>query len=81
MKDIKIKEILLQFLDNYDTSLSKKESDQIHVAEILDSVSMLEFILFLEKKFNLKIEDYDVTAENFYSLTNIISYIEKKLDF
>ena len=81
MKDIKIKEILLQYLDDYDTSLSKKESDHIHVAEILDSVSMLEFILFLEKKFNLTIEDYDVNAENFYSLTNIISFIEKKLDF
>lgn len=41
----------------------------------LDSIALLELILFLEEEFDLSIPDDDVTLENFHSAATIADYI------
>jgi len=44
----------------------------------LDSVSMLDFILFIEGEFEVTVEDNDVTPKNFSTLQTVADYLSKK---
>jgi acyl carrier protein len=44
----------------------------------LDSVSMLDFILFIEGEFEVTVDDNDVTPKNFSSLQTVADYLSKK---
>ncbi|MDB4223790.1 phosphopantetheine-binding protein [Granulosicoccus sp.] len=48
-------------------------------AEILDSVAMLEFVLWIEEAFELVVDTDDLTPENFSTLGNIVAYIESQV--
>ena len=48
-------------------------------AEILDSVAMLEFVLWIEEAFELVVDTDDLTPENFSTLGNIVVYIESQV--
>ena len=45
---------------------------------ILDSLSLLRLIAFLEEHFGIKVEDEEVMPEYFDSLNDISAYVEKK---
>jgi acyl carrier protein len=42
---------------------------------ILDSLSLLKLLLFLEENFHIRMDDVDVVPENFDTVTNICNYI------
>lgn len=44
---------------------------------ILDSFSMVNVLVFIEKKFNINIPDKDATPENFDTINNIVNLIKK----
>lgn len=46
---------------------------------IFDSLGLLNLITFLEKDFNVKVDDSELDAENFESIKAIESFLEKKL--
>jgi acyl carrier protein len=52
---------------NNDTSLVE--------SGILDSLSLLKLLLFLEENFHIRMDDVDVVPENFDTVTNICNYI------
>lgn len=60
----------LQDLDNEDSLLEKG---------VIDSVAMLELVSFLEKKYEIKVEDDELMPENFDTLKSIEEYIKGKL--
>jgi len=45
---------------------------------IIDSTGVLELIGFLEEKYSIQVEDYDLTPENFDSLDNLVNYLNNK---
>jgi acyl carrier protein len=45
---------------------------------IIDSTGVLELIEYLERTFNIKVEDEEVIPENLDSLKNIFKYLESK---
>lgn len=45
----------------------------------LDSLAMLDFIVFIEKEFSITIEDGEVTPKNFSNLASISEYINSKI--
>lgn len=45
---------------------------------ILDSLSLLRFIKFLEDQFGVVVDDLDVVSENFESINAAKAYIEDK---
>lgn len=44
--------------------------------EVLDSVAMMEFVVWIEETFELIIDTDDLTPENFSTLRGIVAYIE-----
>ncbi len=45
---------------------------------IIDSVGVMDLVLFVEERFNLQVPDSDVTRENFDSVASLVRYIETR---
>lgn len=45
---------------------------------VIDSVTMVDLITFLEARFQVRIDDDDMTPENFDSLSAIVALVESK---
>ena len=45
---------------------------------IVDSVGVMELVAFVEDIFKLKIDDMDVTPDNFDSVTKLAAFIRRK---
>lgn len=47
---------------------------------VIDSTGAVELVMFLQNHFSITVEDDEVaTPENFDSLKNVVSFVEKKL--
>ncbi len=69
--------IVEKFLFNCGDQLN--DEDSLLETNTVDSVGILEIVSFIENRFNLKIEDEELTAENLDSINKIASFIERKL--
>ena len=45
---------------------------------IIDSMGVLELIMFTEESFNIVVEDEEIKPENFDSVNNLYQYIQQK---
>jgi acyl carrier protein len=45
---------------------------------IVDSVGVMELVAFVEERFGVKVNDLDVTPENFDSVSRLANYIRRK---
>ena len=54
------------------------DSDSFLETGILDSVGILEIIMFLEEGFGVKVEDQEMVPENLDSINNLVAYVERK---
>ena len=44
---------------------------------IVDSVGIMELVMFLEENFGLTVDDEDLTPDNFDSVNKLAAYIER----
>jgi acyl carrier protein len=54
--------------------------DSLWKEGILDSLGMIEMIQYIEKSFNIKIGDDDLSPDNFDSISRISRYISTKMN-
>jgi acyl carrier protein len=47
---------------------------------IVDSMNIMELVMFVEETFHLKVEDREIIPENFDSVEKLSLYVEKKLN-
>jgi acyl carrier protein len=60
--------------------LNKLRADEYFVdSDALSSYDILEFLLMIEKEFDLKVPDPDVTEENFGSKRAIAAYLGRRI--
>src|SRR5690242_12483138 len=45
---------------------------------IIDSLGMLDVVTFLEQTFNIKVEDEELSPENFFSIRCLAAYVDGK---
>lgn len=45
---------------------------------ILDSMNVMELVLFLEEKIGIQVEDYEIVPENFDSVSRLADYVRGK---
>ncbi len=45
---------------------------------IIDSMNVLELVMFVEEKFKVKVEDSEIVPDNFDSVSKLASYITSK---
>jgi acyl carrier protein len=55
-------------------------SDRTSLLEegIIDSMNVLELVMFVENNFGFSVEDQEIIPENFDSVENLASYVERK---
>jgi acyl carrier protein len=46
---------------------------------IIDSTGVLELISFVEETYGIKVEDHEIVPENFDSIRNVASFVERRL--
>ena len=61
---------------NSNTEIDPEES--LFTRGILDSLSLLRLIAFLEEQYNFTVKDNEVTPDNFQSITDIHTFIQRK---
>lgn len=81
MTSISNKEIIKKFIVK---EIAKKEehmqvSDQENIVEtgLIDSLGIMQLVLYLEKEFFIKVKDEDIIPEHFESIDAISAYIGK----
>ena len=59
-------------------TLQLNEEDLLLEKGIVDSMGMMRLVLYIEKKFDLKVPPKDMTVENFRTIKDIGNYILRK---
>jgi acyl carrier protein len=49
--------------------------------KVIDSIGMLELMLFIEKTFGIEVSEEDITSQNFGTINRIVAYIDNKIQF
>jgi acyl carrier protein len=62
-----------------DTETEFSDKDSFMEKGIIDSTGILEVITYIEENFNIKIEDHELIPENLDSISNIVSFIDRKV--
>lgn len=52
--------------------------EDLFASGVLDSLGVLQLVLFLEEQFGVKVPDEDVVLENFQSLDAMARYLDSK---
>ncbi len=55
------------------------DDDSLIDAGLIDSLGIQKLLAFLESHYKIKIEDYELTPENFESISKISALIETKV--
>jgi acyl carrier protein len=55
------------------------ENTDLFEKGILDSTGIIELVGFIEKTFNITIEDEELIIDNFFSLSSISQYLQLKI--
>jgi acyl carrier protein len=69
-------------LENFlftDSADAFADSDSFLERGIIDSTGVLELIFFVEEQFGIKVADKEMVPENFDSVDNIASFVQRKL--
>ncbi len=63
-----------------DTETEFSDTDSFMEKGIIDSTGILEVITYVEENFNIKIEDHELIPENLDSISNIVNFINRKVN-
>ncbi|MEH2960509.1 acyl carrier protein [Candidatus Merdisoma sp. JLR.KK006] len=67
--------ILRECINDDSYTLEKDET----LDNIIDSLTMINFIVKIESEFNIEIDDEDLIGESFTTYENIVRYIESRI--
>ena len=46
----------------------------------VDSLSLIELVMFLEKEFSINLQRVDINGSNFYNIDSLAQFVSSKLD-
>lgn len=70
----KIKKFLSQFFGNHDL----QDDEDIFALGFVNSMFAMQLVLFIEKEFQVTVENEDLDIDNFRTINAIVSLLEKK---
>lgn len=70
----KTREFMSKFFQNHDL----KDDDDIFALGFVNSLFAMQLVMFVEKEFDLTVEDEDLNIDNFRTLDAIASLVERK---
>jgi acyl carrier protein len=75
----KIREFIVDVFAFGDESVLVSDDASLLEGHVLDSTDVLELIVFLEGRFQIKVEDEEVVPENFDSVNKLHDFATRKL--
>ncbi len=75
----KLRDYIAQNLLFSDNGYGYDDDDSFLEEGIVDSVGIMELVLFIEETYGLSVEDQDLTPDNFDSINKLAHYIGKRL--
>jgi acyl carrier protein len=60
--------------------LARVAIDEPLLGGLMDSVDLLNFVIFIEDEFEIRIDDSDVTKENFATISAVAELVTRRLD-
>lgn len=79
--NLQISVSMKQFIiEHFPLARRKELTDADHLIEsgVIDSMGVLDLVAFIESEFNVRVEDEDLTPENFQSIARITLFIQGK---
>ena len=73
------KDIVREFLSKFLRTDDFGDDDDIFASGAINSLFAMQLILFLEKKFKIKVEKQDLNIEHFRSLNAITEFLDTKM--
>ncbi len=78
-KEKQIRDYIVEnFLLGDEGGLSSSQS--LHESGVIDSTGIMELVAFLEKSFQISVDDEDMMPENLDSIGSIAQFVERKLE-
>lgn len=76
---MEVNEKIRTFLEKYIKRVSVSDEDDIFSLGLVDSLFAMQLVMFIEKEFNIKLDNADLDLENFRSINAITNLINIKL--
>lgn len=73
----KIRSFLMKFFENIELA----DDQDIFALGFVNSLFAMQLVLFVEKEFELKVDDEDLDIDNFRTLNAIAALVERKIAF
>lgn len=61
-----------------DDTIQYTDTDSLLAEGIVDSVGVMDLVLFVEQAFSVSVDDRDITPDNFDSIERLAGYIRGK---
>ena len=61
------------------TEFNYSNDDSFLEEGIVDSLGVMELVSFVEDQYGLKVNDYEITPENFDSVNKLSNYVRQKM--
>ncbi|NLF78670.1 MAG: acyl carrier protein [Chloroflexi bacterium] len=78
--ETEIREYLNQYLLFSDDAFEYDDDDSFLENGIVDSVAVMELALFVEEKYNIVVDDHEITPDNFDSVNKLARYVRSRLN-
>jgi acyl carrier protein len=78
--EARIRNYVAQNLLFSDNGFEYDNDDSFLQEGIVDSVGVLELVLFVEETFGLTVDDQEITPDNFDSVNKLANYIRSKMN-
>jgi acyl carrier protein len=49
------------------------------LGNVIDSQGVIELVVFVQERFNIAVDDEEVTTDNFESVKSVVTFIEEKI--
>jgi acyl carrier protein len=75
-----MKKNMLKYINNNLLSEEKVDAQtELFDSGLLDSIGLMELVVFIEHEFNVKIEDYEIIDRNANTVNKIVKLVNQKM--
>lgn len=78
MKDVK--GTIKSYLENVLRNKELKDDESFFESGVINSLFAMQLVLFIEKEFEISVDNDELSLDNFLTINKITEYIESKLD-
>jgi acyl carrier protein len=79
MKTDEIKEEIKKFLSKYIKKTDLKDDMELFTSRLINSLFAMQLVLYLEKQYQIKVENEDLDIKNFNTINLITEFVERKI--